>query len=283
MSQYVTKIRTAQGDKQIDYNALANVPAISNPNLLINGDFQVWQRASSFQNHENAYCADRWNIRNANYSTYLVEKSSDVPAGSYMRNSMHIIEKNNANTYLQYHFDNALSGTYTLSFWYKSTVTFNTYLVDSGVMIHLCNAPATSEWTRVIYPFTASSLSRINLIQSLDVGECYITGVKLEVGTIATPFVPRLYAEELALCQRYYEKRTVVFFPYGGVTPTTYYLAVNGSDHRVTKCQLPKITASNSISDLNRYSLQLELTVISLILSLLCVALTKSTPAATLL
>lgn len=46
------------------------------------------------------------------------------------------------------------------------------------------------------------------------------------------------------MCQRYYEKRTVIFFPYGGVNPTTYYLAVNGSDHRVTKCQLPTITAS---------------------------------------
>ena len=33
----------------------------------------------------------------------------------------------------------------------------------------------------------------------------YITGVQLEVGTVATPFEHRSYGEELALCKRYYQ------------------------------------------------------------------------------
>ena len=34
----------------------------------------------------------------------------------------------------------------------------------------------------------------------------YITGVQIEAGTVATPFEFRYYGQELALCQRYYQK-----------------------------------------------------------------------------
>lgn len=37
-------------------------------------------------------------------------------------------------------------------------------------------------------------------------GTIDIAKIKIETGSIATPFVSRLYGEELALCQRYYEK-----------------------------------------------------------------------------
>lgn len=44
----------------------------------------------------------------------------------------------------------------------------------------------------------------------------YLTGVQLEVGTVATPFERRSYGQELALCQRYYQNYgTVVFHCWG--------------------------------------------------------------------
>lgn len=45
----------------------------------------------------------------------------------------------------------------------------------------------------------------------------YITGVKLELGTAATSFVPRLYSDELELCKRYYERMyyPVAYYVFG--------------------------------------------------------------------
>ena len=52
-----------------------------------------------------------------------------------------------------------------------------------------------------------------------------ITGVQLEVGKNATDFEYRTYAEELALCQRYYwQTDGVVFFTGYGQSPQTYHL-----------------------------------------------------------
>ena len=43
----------------------------------------------------------------------------------------------------------------------------------------------------------------VNLADSTD-NEFYLTGVQLEVGSVATPFEHRSYGDELARCQRYY-------------------------------------------------------------------------------
>lgn len=73
-------------------------------------------------------------------------------------------------------------------------------------------------------------------------GNWYITGVQLEEGTVATPFEWRHYGQELALCQRYYQKsyaqgtvpNTVTAGNcVGGVAASTTYMPVS--------CSLPVV------------------------------------------
>lgn len=251
MSQYVTKIRTSEGDLSVDYNALANLPTISNPNLLINGDFQIWQRGESFSNIANQYTADRWMIKNAKSATPLVEKSVATPTAEPMCQSMHIQDTADENTYLAYNFEHAIKGTYTLSFWYLSTTQISTYAHDNGSYVKLMDLAASSDWRSAHVSFHANAVDFINVIHAMNAGECYITGIKLEVGITATPFVPRPFAEELALCQRYYEKRNVIFFPYTGVAPTTNYVAVNGGEHAATKRAVPTATMGTFLDRTN--------------------------------
>lgn len=173
------------------------------PNLLINGGFQVWQRGTTFTDIANEYSADRWLIKNAKGNTSLVEKSNDVPSVDGIFQSMHIRESLSENTYLQYKFEDVLKGTFTLSFWYKTSVAFNTYIYDNSTHVHLGKLEELNVWTKATFTFEAKSMEFISLIQAMSSGDTYIAGVKLEQGTFATPFVPRLYAEELMLCQRY--------------------------------------------------------------------------------
>ena len=59
------------------------------------------------------------------------------------------------------------------------------------------------------------AVGQVNLMDSIS-NNFYLTGVQLEVGSTATPFEHRSYGDELARCQRYYEKT----YPYA-TTPGT--------------------------------------------------------------
>ena len=197
MSQYVTKIRTNQGDKQIDYNALANLPMISNPNLLINSDFRkpVNQRGKTTytSSSDRLYTIDRWSIGRG---SLIVNQSSITFNGSS--------ESTTGSRYLSQMWDKNLVGTHTISLYAPSVV--------GEVYCIVRNRSYTDEDVPFVVSQGYNKFSFDHPIGNFDtvffrVGQgasIELSWIKLEAGEKATTFVPRLYDEELLLCQRYY-------------------------------------------------------------------------------
>ena len=76
------------------------------------------------------------------------------------------------------------------------------------------NLSVTTSWARYTVTATIDTVATTNIgvfiwsdVTDTTLGDfLYITGCKLEVGAIATPFEFRSHAQELVLCQRYYQR-----------------------------------------------------------------------------
>ena len=67
----------------------------------------------------------------------------------------------------------------------------------------------------------------------------YLTGVQLEVGSVATPFERRIYNQELAMCQRYFETLGVY------VSTSAWATIVNSAAPKVVKRATPTLSVTN--------------------------------------
>ncbi len=148
--------------------------------------------------------------------------------------------------------------------WKKVTVTVpgDSSLVfnndtDSGLTIRWnlqCGSDrdnaSTDAWLAVDAGNQGTS-NQVNFFDSTS-NDFYLTGVQLEVGTEATPFEHRSFGQELALCQRYFEKTdqegsdTYRLSMNKGNTSDAYYWPIG---FRVTKRAKPATTLTQTFDD----------------------------------
>lgn len=150
---------------------------VSGCNIIINGNFSVNQRvfASGGTLAEGIYGHDRWKAGSGgcNY-TFAISNGKVTITIPSSKTLLQIVE----GTFLQ-------SGTYTLS--WEGTAQGK---IGAGSF-------AAS-------PITASVTGGSNLTITFNAGT--VANVQLENGSTATEFEYRPFAEELALCQRYYQR-----------------------------------------------------------------------------
>jgi hypothetical protein len=214
----------------------------ANFNWFINGAADYWQRATTWT-ADNKFLADRWYWTGTNGGG----RSTDVPDNQGFKYSMSFAGLANVYPRVSYmiHSDDAafLAGkTVTISFWaknvsgsavfygeYQIPSTANTFqsTVNGGGSKTFAGAGAMStSWQYYTWTFTflstiATQGVTINMVRdTASASSTLITGFKMELGSVATPFTRNGgdVAGELIKCQRYYQ-----------VLPTSILLRGNSS------------------------------------------------------
>jgi hypothetical protein len=211
---------------------------VNNRNRIINGDMRISQRGTSFTSDE--YTLDRWYF-NKSGATGTVTQETFTPGTELVDSPNYlkmVITTGNDNCGLQHKIEDVRSipaGQVMLSFYAKGTnpgggnfyVTPNQGFGSGGstdINLDDISFQVTSSWQKFTIPITVPTISgktigtssyfQIMIGQrtdtSTDAWELNITGVQLEVGSVATPFERRPFGTELALCQRYYWRASLV-------------------------------------------------------------------------
>jgi hypothetical protein len=240
---------------------------------LINGDFDIWQRGTSFTDSD-TYSADRWVI-NPSDGTVAVTRENFAIGQTYVPdNPTYMLElqctgaDDNVGILQRIEDVRTFSGqTVTLSFYAKTDTsrTISAYMAQnfgsggsSQVNIATQTDDIVASWRRFSFTFELDSINgktvgdnsflQVNIANpNNETFTFYIAHVQLNLGNLALPFYKRSEEEELALCQRYYEKNIdgdwVGFLNSMDVTSgRSYYKSYH---FNTTKRAVPIVSATN--------------------------------------
>ena len=200
------KFETSDNFEQVKVSL--NSKVVSNPNLLINPDFAINQRGQSSYTGTNIYTLDRWQLTGG-----TVEKLTKG-----IKHTSNAVWQG-----LRQFFENpqALAGK-------KITVSANVRVSEGDEFelaiysqrqgssrVEIATVETSSSSSVIISAtgtipadITNNDTVYVMLFNRISSASFWCDWVKLEVGKLATEFVPPLIAEELPKCQRYYYKYT---------------------------------------------------------------------------
>ena len=215
-------------------------------NILINGDFRIWQRGTSGGHSGGSVYVDMWReYTDVGSATQSRDTTVTVPGianqsykftvgGSATNfNLWQIVESANcghlAGQTVTFSFYASVSSARNLNVVLASSTTTDALWTGSWTNFSSTAIALTTSMTR--YTVTTTVPSNMKTLQVsfgsggtlLAAGSSVnITGAQLEVGSIATPFEQRPIGTELALCQRY--------FHWNGGTNDAAFINVNSDN-----------------------------------------------------
>ena len=210
-------------------------------NILDNGDFSVWQRGTTIcpASVSAQYTADRWMVSSAGAAVGACSREIAAPATIYAKYSMELTGQTSTQSpcvqqRLPVDASGGFNGNWTFSAYVyhdmgsAQTPKLQLYYADSAdtfttmtalTSITDTQSVAASTWTRITCTVNMSGLSpnRINGIMFAFFpvayganftasNHVYLTGLKFEPGTVASPFVARSYGEELRKARYHYRR-----------------------------------------------------------------------------
>jgi hypothetical protein len=203
-------------------------------NLVMNGGFDVWQRGTTVTPVSNTYqnfTADRWS---AYFGGTYTQQQTTLPNGDYVNYFRGVLgttggNRININNFIE-NGNRLISGKeVTITFWLKTSVidsqinvklqttsgsNFSSYILVANRYIESSTSWKKYEITLRCNDDIANIGARPHVLFEIDgVDGSWANGttfeiaqVQIELGRVATPFEHRSYGEELALCERYYQK-----------------------------------------------------------------------------
>jgi hypothetical protein len=217
---------------------------VAGKNKIINGDFGIWQRGTSFTNPSaGSYLADRFGCGfDGSGATRVFSQQTFTPGTApvagyegqyYLRLNQTVAGTGGSYNLITQPIEDVRTfagQTITISFWAKAAANYTFAQVDmyqyfgsggsTAVTIAGTSSDAnvTTSWKRFVYNVTVPSISAktvgsgsyIQLRMWLPTNTTFtfdIWGVQVETGSVATPFslATGTIATELVACQRYYQ------------------------------------------------------------------------------